>query len=223
MNNSIRSLFVVAVIIITTCSLATCGFQESVNAEEEYAAASNLVAEMEEDTKKVEPKMTTEFLLSDEKSSTETVSPDELLIGAEDSVEETDDYESFSSYINEYSTVMIVEISKQHAYCFVDGVCKGETDCVTGNLSTSPTPVGTYSVWYKRSDFNMLDDPRYYTHYATFFNGGIAIHDADAWRSEYGGEIYKTNGSHGCVNTPLSFSELAYLNTDIGTRVVILP
>ena len=30
---------------------------------------------------------------------------------------------------------------------------------------------------------------------------GVAIHDA-SWRNVYGGEEYKTNGSHGCINTP---------------------
>ena len=35
------------------------------------------------------------------------------------------------------------------------------------------------------------------------FNGDVGIHDA-SWRSEFGGSIYKTRGSHGCVNTPYS-------------------
>ena len=32
--------------------------------------------------------------------------------------------------------------------------------------------------------------------------GNVGMHDADGWRHEYGGQIYKTNGSHGCVNMP---------------------
>ena len=35
------------------------------------------------------------------------------------------------------------------------------------------------------------------------FNGGIGLHDAN-WRSKFGGTIYETNGSHGCVNLPPS-------------------
>ena len=31
--------------------------------------------------------------------------------------------------------------------------------------------------------------------------GGIGIHDA-GWRKEFGGDIYQTAGSHGCINTP---------------------
>ena len=33
------------------------------------------------------------------------------------------------------------------------------------------------------------------------FNGGIGFHDAN-WRSKFGGAIYQTSGSHGCVNLP---------------------
>ena len=94
---------------------------------------------------------------------------------------------------------------------------------MTGDAYTSPTPIGLYSVWSKRADFNMLDDPTYYTTYATFFNNGIAIHDADHWRSEYGGTIYQGGGSHGCVNTPAWFAELVYFNSTNGTPVLVIP
>ena len=30
------------------------------------------------------------------------------------------------------------------------------------------------------------------------------MHDA-TWRGKFGGQIYKTSGSHGCINLPLSF------------------
>ena len=31
--------------------------------------------------------------------------------------------------------------------------------------------------------------------------GNIGIHDA-TWRRKFGGSIYKTGGSHGCINMP---------------------
>ena len=34
-------------------------------------------------------------------------------------------------------------------------------------------------------------------------------HDAD-WRSSFGGEIYKTNGSHGCINLPPAKAAVLY-------------
>ena len=53
------------------------------------------------------------------------------------------------------------------------------------------------------------------------FTGNVGMHDADGWRSNYGGEIYKTNGSHGCVNMPLSKVREVYGIVEIGTAVVV--
>ena len=39
--------------------------------------------------------------------------------------------------------------------------------------------------------------------------GGIGIHDA-SWRKEFGGEIYKKSGSHGCINTPTDVMSTLY-------------
>ena len=50
--------------------------------------------------------------------------------------------------------------------------------------------------------------------------GGIGIHDA-SWRSKYGGEIYKTNGSHGCINTPYNEVSALYDMVEIGTPCVM--
>ena len=32
--------------------------------------------------------------------------------------------------------------------------------------------------------------------------GGQGLHGSNNWRSSWGGNIYKYNGSHGCVNCP---------------------
>ena len=122
-------------------------------------------------------------------------------------------------YAEEYDDIMIVDLDDQHVYCVVGGEVIADSDCVSGDLETSPTPTGLYDVWYKNSDFYMKD--RYYTAYATFFNDGIAIHDADAWRDEYGGDIYQWGGSHGCINTPRWFAKIVYNNTQIGTPVYV--
>ena len=41
-----------------------------------------------------------------------------------------------------------------------------------------------------------------------------------SWRSQFGGEIYKTNGSHGCVNLPLDAAKTLYENVSYGFPVV---
>ncbi len=39
--------------------------------------------------------------------------------------------------------------------------------------------------------------------------------------SEFGGDLYLTEGSHGCVNTPYEQVEIIYQNIDIGAPVVV--
>ena len=46
------------------------------------------------------------------------------------------------------------------------------------------------------------------------------MHDA-SWRSQFGGSIYKYNGSHGCVNMPRSKVSKLYKMVTNGTRVII--
>ena len=48
------------------------------------------------------------------------------------------------------------------------------------------------------------------------------MHDA-SWRSTYGGTIYKTNGSHGCINLPLDVAKKIYDKVTINTPVMIVP
>lgn len=122
-------------------------------------------------------------------------------------------------YAERYDTIMIVDLDDQHVYCCEDGEVIADADCVSGDLYDSPTPTGLYEVWLKRSDFYMRG--RYYTRYASFFNEGIAIHDADAWRDEYGGSIYEGDGSHGCINTPRWFAKIVYKHSEIGTPVYV--
>ena len=51
------------------------------------------------------------------------------------------------------------------------------------------------------------------------FNGGIGIHDA-SWRYTFGGSIYVSNGSHGCINAPHSLANAIYNNIESGTPII---
>ena len=53
------------------------------------------------------------------------------------------------------------------------------------------------------------------------FDQAIGLHDADGWRSEYGKDIYLTNGSHGCINMPYEAAEIIYNNVSAGTKVLV--
>jgi lipoprotein-anchoring transpeptidase ErfK/SrfK len=51
------------------------------------------------------------------------------------------------------------------------------------------------------------------------FFGNIGIHDA-SWRYAFGKEMYKNNGSHGCVNVPLNVAKTIYENIEEGTPII---
>ena len=45
------------------------------------------------------------------------------------------------------------------------------------------------------------------------------MHDS-SWRSTFGGSIYKTNGSHGCINLPPSVAATIFENIEQGMPVL---
>ncbi len=101
------------------------------------------------------------------------------------------------------NTYVEINLAAQHVFLYVDGKKILETDCVTGNASRGyDTPAGTYSITYTERNAT-LNGENYSTpvKYWMPFNRNIGLHDA-SWRSSFGGEIYKYNGSHGCVNLP---------------------
>jgi lipoprotein-anchoring transpeptidase ErfK/SrfK len=51
------------------------------------------------------------------------------------------------------------------------------------------------------------------------FNDGIGIHDA-IWRYDFGGNIYKFNGSHGCVNAPYDLANKIFDNIESGSAII---
>ena len=118
-------------------------------------------------------------------------------------------------------TYVEVDLTNQKVWLYKDGEQLLETDCVTGTYGTDrQTPGGVYSIYYKQSP-DVLDGPGYSSpvEYWMPFNGGIGLHDAN-WRYSFGGDIFKTNGSHGCINLPLEAAKLIYETTYIGYPVV---
>ena len=121
------------------------------------------------------------------------------------------------------STYVEISISRQRMWLYVNGECVVDTPVVTGNPNKgNSTLKGCYAIDAKKSPA-VLKGQGYESHvvYWMPFNGNQGIHDADNWRSSYGGSIYLSNGSHGCVNTPRNKVKRIYQEVDIGTPVIV--
>ena len=123
---------------------------------------------------------------------------------------------------NDYGdTYVEINLTAQHLFFYKDGSLLVESDFVSGNLSKGwGTPAGSFPLTYKQRDA-VLKGENYRTpvDYWMPFNGGIGMHDA-TWRSEFGGTIYKTGGSHGCINLPHSVAKKIYENISAGMPVL---
>lgn len=116
-----------------------------------------------------------------------------------------------------------VDMGRQYLWFYKNGYIAAEGNVVTGNLSVSgcATPDGVYSLNNKQRNTNLVG-PDYVSpvsYWMPFIRNSIGLHDA-SWRSEFGGDIYKTSGSHGCVNLPNSLAQSIYNNISVGTPVV---
>ncbi len=119
-------------------------------------------------------------------------------------------------------TYLEVSLSEQHFWYYRDGVLTLESDFVSGNPTTGhATPTGTYEIAYKARD-QVLEGQGYSSpvSYWMPFYAGVGFHDA-SWRSSFGGNIYLTNGSHGCLNLPSSVAETLYGYIEGGECVLI--
>lgn len=123
-----------------------------------------------------------------------------------------------------------ISITNQHVWVYKDGKCVVETDVVTGNPKPDSkgrnrqTYKGVFSIKNKVKDkvLGKLDREGYESpvDYWLPFNGGEGLHDAP-WRSNFGGSIYLTNGSHGCVNCPSWIMHKIFSNVEIGEAVIV--
>jgi len=122
-----------------------------------------------------------------------------------------------------YSTYVDVDITNQIVTYFENGVPKLQSPCVSGNTSAKRgTPTGEYKV-LSHIKGKYLIGPTWkcwVDYWMQFTPDAVGLHDA-SWRSSFGGDIYKTNGSHGCVNLPKEAASKLFDMVDVGTTVVV--
>lgn len=118
-----------------------------------------------------------------------------------------------------------INIDRQYLWVYKDGEVVVDTEVVTGlPVFGRVTYYGCYSIKKKVREITLgdLEVEGYETlvHYWLPFNSGEGIHDA-YWREYFGGKIWLTNGSHGCVNVPEWCMEDVFDNVEVGEAVVI--
>lgn len=119
------------------------------------------------------------------------------------------------------NTYVEIDYSNQHLWYYKKGKLLLETDIVSGNISRgNGSPDGVFKIVYKQRNAtlvgeNYASDVNYFMPFA--YN--VGIHDA-SWRSTFGKEIYKTSGSHGCINVPPEKAAKLYKLLETGTPVV---
>ena len=119
------------------------------------------------------------------------------------------------------NTYLEIDYTNQHFYYYVDGQLKLDSDIVSGNTSIgNGSPDGIYKIVYKATDQTLTgEDYESPVDYFMPFAYNVGFHDA-SWRSTFGGEIYKTSGSHGCINLPSDVAKQLYQMVEVGTPVV---
>lgn len=119
-------------------------------------------------------------------------------------------------------TYVEIDMTEQKAYYYENGEQKLATDIVTGCTGLGRgTPTGVYHLLAKMRSVSLVgkDYVSYVEYWMPFIGNSIGMHDA-SWRSSFGGTIYKTNGSHGCVNMPAASAKKFFETVPVGTYVI---
>lgn len=114
-----------------------------------------------------------------------------------------------------------INLTAQHLFLYQNGECVLESDFVSGNPARgNDTPPGIYGITYKERNAT-LNGETYSTPVSFWmpFNNNVGMHDA-TWRTEFGRNIYMTNGSHGCINLPYSVAQEIYGYVEKNTPVI---
>jgi len=119
------------------------------------------------------------------------------------------------------NTYVEIDYTNQHMYYYKKGTLVVEGDIVSGNTSVgNGSPDGIFSIITLKSPATLTgEDYQSDVTYFMPFAYNVGLHDAD-WRSKFGGDIYKSSGSHGCVNLPYDVAKKLFENVDIGTPVI---
>ena len=132
-----------------------------------------------------------------------------------------------STYKNALSNYLEIDLTRQKVWLYQNSTCIVSGNCVSGNISQGhSTPTGMFYLdskttkTYLKGTNNDGSKYRSFVNYWMPFNGAIGLHDA-TWRRKFGGNIYRYNGSHGCINLPYSVAKKIYQNINYNTLIIV--
>lgn len=121
------------------------------------------------------------------------------------------------------NTYIEVDLTRQHMWYYVNGELYVETDIKSGKPTPErETPTGVFRIWHKEKD-RYLTGATWNAHvdfWLPFTWTGCGIHDAK-WTNQFGGDYYKSSGSHGCLNTPYEEAQKIYEHVKYDTPVIV--
>lgn len=128
------------------------------------------------------------------------------------------------------STYIDVDLSAQHMWYVAGGGIAMQCDVVTGvPVESRITPTGVYYISEKQSPSVLIGEiqadgkPEYeqeVDYWMRVTQSGIGFHDAD-WQPVFGGDLYISRGSHGCINMSKYDAQTLYSMIEVGVPVVI--
>lgn len=133
-----------------------------------------------------------------------------------------------ASGVKRVDDAVFLSIYRQTSTLIVDGKLIAQSPVVTGiegEVYRRPTRRGEFRVEFMQR-YRTLNGTNYKgidysvpVEYWVRIYGHTGFHTAD--RDSFGGNIYKTNGSNGCINSPTPFAKALFENAYIGMPVYI--
>ncbi len=119
-------------------------------------------------------------------------------------------------------TYIEIDYTNQHAYYFKDGKIVLDFDIRSGNINKNwGSPDGIFFIKEKlRNRILVGEDYEAPVDYFITFAYNVGFHDSPSDKVNFGGEHYKTLGSHGCINTPDADVIKLFSMVEKGTPVV---
>lgn len=121
-------------------------------------------------------------------------------------------------------TYVEISIEEQRLLCYQDGALVVDTPVITGSaLKGKETPSGgVWSIDKKETNVSQegVDGGRIVKYWMKF-NGEIGMLEGEESRSQYGGNVYKSEGTNGNIEMPAANAEKIYNIVEAGTPVIV--